>query len=87
MFGESASHKHGEETEMANLLKKKGRYYLQFYDQSCRVQRKTISLKTSNKAAALTLKAYHEAEYALGKWSPWESPQNALRRSQETEGH
>jgi len=64
---------------MANLLKKKGRYYLQFYDQSCRVQRKTISLKTSNKATALTLKAYHEAQYALGKWSPWESPQNALR--------
>ena len=73
---------------MANLLKKKGRYYLQFYDQSCRGQRKTISLKAYNKATAQTLKAYHEAEYALGKWSPWESPQNALwGDKRQTEAH
>ena len=71
---------------MASLLKKKGRYFLQFFDAGKRVKRKTIALKTGDKRTALTLKAFHEAEFALGKWSPWESPQNALRRSQETEG-
>lgn len=71
---------------MASLLKKKGRYFLQFFDSGKRVKRKTIALKTGDKRTALTLKAFHEAEFALGKWSPWESPQNALRRSQETEG-
>ena len=71
---------------MASLIKKKGRYFLQFFDAGKRVKRKTIALKTGDKRTALTSKAFHEAEFALGKWSPWESPQNALRRSQETEG-
>ena len=70
---------------MASLIKKKGRYFLQFFDASKRVKRKTIALKTGDKRTALTLKAFNEAEYALGKWSPWESPENALRRSQTTE--
>ena len=69
---------------MASLHKKKGRYFLQFFDASKRVKRKTIALKTGDRRTALTLKAFHEAEFALGRWSPWESPQNALRRSQTT---
>ena len=68
---------------MASLLTKKGRYFLQFFDASKRVKRKTIALKTGDKRTAQTLKAFHEAEFALGRWSPWESPQNTLRSSKE----
>ena len=62
---------------MASLIKQRGLYYLQFFNQHQHPKRKRIPLKTKTKRVAQQAARKLEDAYALGTFDPWleETPQ------------
>jgi len=56
---------------MAALLRRKDRYYAQFYDSSRSPTRKRISLRTGSKREARRILTKLEDDYASGRFDPW----------------
>ncbi len=61
---------------MASLFedKKRGKWYLQFYDASKRPKMKKVPLKVDSRKHAESLAAKLRFEYEMGKFDPWNLP-------------